>query len=335
MSLQKALIGIALVAGLIGLCVVPYLVPYHYQDILVVLVINLLLACSYRLLALTGEWSLIHVVMAGCGAYASALMTMELGLSFWISLPLAGLVASAIAFLLSFPLFRMKLFYFLIGSFAAGETIRLCWRVFDVPFGGPQGLQPIPQPTLGEIPFWDPVNYYFLALAIVALGLFILYRLEHSRFGLTLHALHWSDGLAESVGVEVWRHKMLAFVVASFFAAISGALTAHYIGTINPAQYEVSAMVTVLVWVIVGGIGTFYGPIIGVVTLTLFSEWLRVFEDYRLLFYGVLLIVFTLFLPEGLESVPKKIREQARRWRAGRGTDASREAAAPGAGERG
>lgn len=333
---RTLLYGLAAVVCLAVICVLPHLVPYYYQDLLVFLVINILLASSYRLLALAGEWSLIHVVMMGCGAYTSALLTIKLGLPFWVALPLGGVVAAAVAFVLSFPLFRMKVFYFLIGSFAAGEAIRLCWNVFNVPFGGPQGLQPIPGPQLGDIPFWNPVNYYYMSLIFVGLSLLVLYRLEKSRFGLTLHAIHWSDSLCESVGVEVWRHKMLAFVISSFFAGICGVLAAHYIGTITPTQFTVSTMVTVLVWVIVGGTGTFFGPIIGVIALTFLDEWLRVFGLLRLLAYGALLIVFTLFLPDGLESIPGRISRGVRAWRDGRlRSDTTAHGRAPGTGERG
>ncbi len=124
-----------LAAALIAL---PHGLSFSQQEILVFLTINVLLVASYRLLTLTGEWSLGHVVIMGVGAYASALYTKELGVYVPVSMILGACTAALVAFLLSFPLFRMKGFYFLIGSFAAGEIIRLLWKRFRNPFGGPK-----------------------------------------------------------------------------------------------------------------------------------------------------------------------------------------------------
>jgi branched-chain amino acid transport system permease protein len=208
----------------------------------------------------------------------------------------------------------MKQFYFLIGSFAAGEAIRLAWVYFKVPFGGAKGLRNIPSPAIAipgfkTIEIWEPIPYYFMTLGVVTVCLWILYRLEYSRIGLTLHSIHWRDVLAESVGVNPRRYRTLAFVIASFFVGIAGALLVHYLGSVNPNQFAVGIMVYVLVWVIVGGTATFYGPIIGVTVLTLVNDlFLRAFEIWRPLIYGCILIASIMFLPTGLESLPAKLR---------------------------
>lgn len=303
------------ILGLLGLfaflSALPFFLPYQYQDFMIFLLINILVVVSYRLMTLTGEFSLIHVVLMGVGAYASGLITKELGISFWLSMPLAGMFTGFLAFLLSFSLFRMKGFYFLIGSFAAGEAIRLCWVYFK-DLGGPKGISLIPSPhitlpILGSIEIWEPIPYYFLTLVIVTISLCILYRIENSRIGLTLHSIHWNDVLAESIGVNTWRYKTTAFVLASFFVGIAGVLFGHYLSSLNPHQFGVGIMIYVLVWVIVGGIQTFQGPIIGVVVLSLLNTWFRGFEELRPLIYGVILIMTIMFLPNGLESLPAKI----------------------------
>ena len=304
---------LGLVALFVFLAVLPFNLKFHQQDFMIFLLINVLVVVSYRLMTLTGEWSLIHVVVMGVGAYSSALLAKTLGLSFWLSMPLSGIICAAVAFILSFPLFRMKQFYFLIGSFAAGEAIRLGWVYFKVPFGGPKGMKNVPSPKLWipgleTIEIWEPIPYYFLTLVIVTICLWILYRLENSRIGLTLHSIHWRDVLAESIGVNPWRYRTLAFMIASFFVGIAGTLLAHYLGTINPNQFAVGIMVYVLVWVIVGGTATFSGPIIGVTVLSLVNEWFRAFEIWRPLVYGCILIASIMFLPDGLESLPAKLR---------------------------
>ena len=300
--------AVAIAAVLIAL---PHGLTYSQQEVLVFLTINVLVVASYRLLTLTGEWSLAHVVLMGVGGYASALYSKNIGLPVPLAILLGAATSGVVAFLLSFPLFRMKGFYFLIGSFAAGEVIRLVWKRFSDPFGGATGIKripPVPGLDLGVVrfDFFDPVAFYYLSLVVVLVSLFVLWRLERSRIGLTFHAIHWQDRLAESVGINTFRYRMLAFVVASFFAGVGGALSAHYLSTVNPSQFEVTHMVYVLIWTIVGGTARIYGPILGVVALTLLDEIvLRAIgiDQVRPLLYGVILIATVLFLPRGLESL--------------------------------
>jgi branched-chain amino acid transport system permease protein len=318
-ELSWALGFVLLTAALI---VLPHLLSLSQQEILVLLVINVLLVSSYRLLTLTGEWSLAHVVIMGVGAYGSALTAKLLGVPVPLAMLAGAAMAGLLAFLLSFPLFRMKGFYFLIGSFAAGEVIRLIWKWSELTwlFGGPKGIKlipPFPDIEMLSIDFYNPVNYYYLCLIVVAISLVILYRVERSRIGLTFHAIHWQDKLAQSVGVDTFRYRMLAFVISAFFAGLAGALYAHYVGTVNPNRFDVEEMVYVLIWAIVGGTATFYGPIIGVVTLTILNEVvLRALgvDEMRPMLYGAILIVSILFLPNGLESLVPRIRG----WIAGR-----------------
>ena len=195
-------LGLLLLAVLI---VLPRLVSHSQQEILVLLVINVLLVSSYRLLTLTGEWSLAHVVIMGVGAYGSALVSKQLGVPVPLAMLAGASLAGLIAYLLSFPLFRMKGFYFLIGSFAAGEIIRLIWKWSEMTwlFGGPKGIKlipPVPNIEALAIDFYDPVHYYYLCLVVVAIALVVLYRVERSRIGLTFHAIHWQDKLANPSG---------------------------------------------------------------------------------------------------------------------------------------
>lgn len=309
MSIKK-LISIAVI--LAGLVVLPHFLKYQYQDLLIFLTINVLVVVSYRLVTLTGEWSLIHIVLMGVGAYASAMLSKMAGFPFWVTMPIAGLTAASVAALLCFPLFRMTQFYFLIGSFAAGEAIRLTWIYFINPFGGSSGINNIPVPELGNIDFYEAIPYFYMTLIVVALSLFILYRIEKSRVGLTLLAVHWKAPLAESVGVDTWRYRSLALIVGSFFVGIAGALKVHYLGVVTPHQFGVGVMVFVLIWVIVGGYAGFIGPILGVVALTIFDQVMRgsgvVDPAVQPAIFGAVLIASILFMPEGLEGLPKRLR---------------------------
>lgn len=305
LTVQNVLWGLGILAALVA---VPHTLKFYHQDLLIYLTINVLVVCSYRLVTLTGEWSLIHAVMMGVGAYTAALLFIHLGLDIWFTLPLAGAAAALIAALLCFPLLRMTQFYFLIGSFAAGEAIRLTWIEFVGTFGGTGGLRGVEAPIIMGIDFLDPIPYYYFTLCVVGFALFILYRIENSRVGLTLHAIHWKAPLAESVGVNAWRYRALAFITGSFFVGVAGGLKVHYLGSVSPNQVGIGLMVFILIWVIVGGYNKFYGPIIGVIVLTVFDESIRTFEVVRPAIYGFVLILSILFLPLGLESIPTKFR---------------------------
>ncbi|HCH22927.1 MAG TPA: branched-chain amino acid ABC transporter permease [Oceanospirillaceae bacterium] len=301
----------------LGLCVALILLPhylrYQHQDFMIFLIINLLVVVSYRLMTLTGEWSLIHIIMMGVGAYTSALLSKNLGISVWLTIPLAGVVAACLAGLLSAPLFRTTQFYFLIGSFAVGEAIRLAWIYFIKPFGGSSGISSVPSPELFGIDFMDPIPYYYLVLLVVSACLLILYRIEHSRIGLTLHAVHWRAPLAQSVGVDTWKYRAMAFMIASLFVGIAGALKIHYLGNVTPHQFGVGTMVFVLIWVIVGGYNTFYGPIFGAVVLSVLDEVLRELNEYRPAIYGALLIAAIMFMPKGLEHLGQRYKTWLKR----------------------
>ena len=305
--------GIAIVLAVV--CVMPFVIRPYQLDFLIFMFINIILVVSYRLIAITGEFSLAHAVIMGVGAYASALLA-ALPITPWISMPLGGVAAAAIAYILSFPLFRMKGFYFLIGSFAAAEAIRLCWVQFIDPFGGFRGLRRIQvlEIDLGELLYIDlgaPVPYYFFAVIVGVICLIVMYRIEHSRFGFVFHAVHHRDTLAQSVGVDVRRYRTIAFVTGGFFAGIAGAMVAHYVTAINPGLFSLKQMLFVLVWVLVGGLGHFAGPIVGVTVLSIIDESLRGLDELRPGFYGLVLIATILFLPEGLVSLPRKLLQWA------------------------
>ena len=313
MSIKNLIICIAILAGLV---VLPHFLQYQFQDLLIFLAVNVLVVVSYRLVTLTGEWSLIHIIMMGVGAYTSAMLSKMAGFPFWVTMPIAGLSSAAIAAVLCFPLFRMTQFYFLIGSFAAGEAIRLVWIYFIDPFGGTSGINNLPAPELGDIDFYSPIPYFYMTLAVVTFSLFILYRIEISRIGLTLNAVHWKAPLAESVGVDTWKYRSLALIAGSFFVGIAGALKVHYLGVVTPNQFGVGVMVFVLIWVIVGGYASFIGPIIGVVALTIFDQALRISgvvePDVQPAIYGAVLIASILFMPEGLEGIAKRFFSKAK-----------------------
>ena len=161
-----------------------------------------------------------------------------------------------------------------------------------------------------------PVPYYFFALIVGLVFLVVMYRIEHSRFGFVFHAVHHKDTLAQSVGVNARRYRTIAFVTGGFFAGIAGAMVVHYVTAINPGLCGLKQMLFILVWVLVGGMGSFAGPIIGVAVLSIIDESLRGLAELRPGFYGLVLIATMLFLPDGLVSLPEKIKQMVNWLRA-------------------
>jgi branched-chain amino acid transport system permease protein len=297
------------------LAAMPFVLGEYRLTTVLIMMVWVIVAVSYRLLATTGEYSLGHVAVMAIGAYSSALMSRNMGMSFWVSAPLGGLIAAGFAATTAHPLFRMKGVYFILGSYALGEAVRLCFRAFKYPFGGEGGFLYIPTPSWGSFVFKSTFSYFYLTLGAAAASLFVMYLIDQSRIGKAMVAIHSEDSLCESLGINILRYKTLAYITASFFAGIAGALLATYMTAASPAQFAIGPMLIVLVWVIVGGVNTFWGSIAGVITLYLIQEQLRgVLAEYMPMFYGIILIAMIFALPGGLESLPTRIRE----WRRAR-----------------
>ena len=293
------------------LVVLPFVFSRYYLDLSIVFLVNLVMAVSFRLISTTGDFSLAHVPLMGMGAYTSAILTKQLGLPFFIALPLAGIVATLVGLVMLFPLIRMKDFAFFIGSYAIGEALRLSWIRLDL-FGGHRGISNIPTPTMSipglvTIDFYEVIPYYFLALVVTLSCLVFMYLLDRSRITQIFKAIHDEPELVKSVGYNITGYRILAFEVGTFFAGVAGALSAHHMGHIDPHQFELTTGVYLLIWSVVGGHATDWGPIIGVTFFTIVGEWMRVFGPWMPFVYGLILIATLLFLPDGLEGLPKRV----------------------------
>lgn len=283
---------------------VPVVAGDYYVSFATEIAIMVLMLSSYRIVVLTGEWSFAHVVLQGVGAYTAAILVKDHGAPFPVSLAAGALAAMVVAAFLSFPLLKMRGFYFLMGSFAAAEAIRLLWRKFKY-FGGTKGFSGIAAPyfDLGgfTIEFGIPRNYYFLTLAIVGACLIVLWLLEQSQLGRIWKTIEQQDVLAQSVGIDTRRYRRIAFVVSAAFAGIAGVLLAYAFGSVTPNRFNLNFALYLMIWAIVGGTRTFYGVVLGGMLLMVFDESLRFAEELRPGIYGLILIFVMMFWPQGLE----------------------------------
>src|SRR5574337_532147 len=252
----------------------------------------------------------------GIGAYTSALLTLDFGVNFWLTLPVAALVATFFGFAIGFPSMRTRDTYLALVTIAFAVVVQQLMNNFDWT-GGPNGLVGIPAPSLFGHSFASPVklfgwkvpsqgNFYYLSLAVLALAIISARWLHDSRVGLAWNALRADELAAQCQGINIVWYKMLAFGVDAFLAAFAGTVYAFYVGYISPDNFTFLVSVTIMTMVIVGGMDNVLGVIVGAFLLTLLPEKLRVFNDYRLLFFGVTVIVFLMLRPQGL--FPRRLR---------------------------
>ena len=313
--------GVLLVAGVS----VPLLTRDSYHlDVATVILRNLLLTMSLRYVMSTGQLNMAHVSFMGIAAYASALLVTRAGWSFWAALAVAPLLAA----LAAVPMGRVALrvsgpYYFLI-SFAFLEVLRLVFNNFFVDYlGGPSGLVEIPPPhplllTGGAVTFIGKLAQYWLMLVLFLASAAVLIRLECSRFGLVNGAIRQGELLAETLGVNVPRYKLGAFVLGAFFAGVAGVFFAHSQRVLHSSDFGLEPMVLLVVFTVIGGAGSVWGPVVGTLVLAVASELLRELHHYEILVYGLVLMVVMLFFPDGLVALPGRV---ARRFGWGRAKD--------------
>lgn len=288
---------------------IPHILPKYLQDTLILFMINVILVVSYRLITTIGSWSFAHIATMGLGSFVMAMVTTKyFGFSFWLALPLGGLASAFFAFLISYPVLKTKEFYFLLSTFAAGEALRQCFIQFKKFFGGIEGISFIKRPaSMFFINYNSMINYYYLVLLITILCCYILFKFDKSRIGKTVKAIAANENLSESIGINTWGFKALTFIIGSFFAGIAGVLFGNYNGFVAPTDYTTVFMFMIITSSIIGGTRTFYGPILGLIVITIFKEVFR--DAYQIipLIYGVCIIGIMLFMPQGIESKIIKI----------------------------
>jgi branched-chain amino acid transport system permease protein len=303
---------IAFVVIAILLIVFPIFVrdSYSLHIIILSLIFSILAASWNFLVGYTGIFSLAHQAFFGIGAYVSAIMAIRVGVSPWFGLIIGGIIAGLSSIIIGLPCLRLRAApYIAIATLAFAEISRLtCMNLGDIT-RGERGLWGIPifpdinLPWFGVISFAGGVRlpYYYLILLIFIIMMVLFYFIIHSFVGLAFRSIRESQDAAESLGVNISYYKLLAFITGGFFAGVAGGFYAHYILILTPTSIlGPEIMIDILMMTIVGGIGTFIGPMLGAFLITLGLEYLRILQDYRLMAFGALLIVIILFVPGGI-----------------------------------
>ena len=299
-KLNKTLISYAVNAGLVVLLYVVMMVLIkagvinrYYEGIVRLICINIIMAVSLNLVCgFMGQLALGHAGFMSVGAYAAALFTMHCGLPEAVAFPLGllvgGIVAAIVGFLIGIPALRMRGDYLAIITLGFGEIIRVVANALPIT-GGAKGLSGIPARTNFSWAYW-----------VMILSVFVIFAFIKSRHGRAVISIREDEIAAEASGIRTTYYKMMAFVLAAFFAGIAGGLYAHHVGVLAPTKFDFNYSVEFLVMVVLGGMGSITGSIIAAIVLTILPEALRGFEDYRMLLYSLVLIVMMLFRPTGL-----------------------------------
>jgi branched-chain amino acid transport system permease protein len=244
------------------------------------------------------------------GGYTSAILVSRAGLNSWYALPIAGLMAVLIATPIGFLSLRMKGFIFAIFTLAINEIVMQIGINWTSLTGGPVGIAaPRPDhltiPGLTTIEFASKAEFYYFIVAIAAICLLVAYRLTVSSIGRTSEAIRQDQDLAQSVGINTFKYKMVAFLFGCFFAGIAGAFVAHYRGVISPGQFGIWKSFYALVYIQVGGLGSLVGPAVGASVLSSMPEVFRFLKVYEPLIMGAVLMLSLRFLPKGFISLPE------------------------------
>lgn len=304
---QRALRITSLLFLIMILLALPQILGLFLSEVLTIVGLYVLLGLGLNIVVgFAGLLDLGYVAFFAIGAYTVAVLTSpELGffsLSFWGALPFAVFMGVLSGVLLGIPVLKMRGDYLAIATLGFGEIIRiLVLSDFLRPWlGGAQGIGKIPKASLGSIEFATPQQIYYLILAGCLLVGFISWRLRDSRLGRAWMAVREDEDVAQAMGINLVSTKLLAFATGAAFSALSGAIFASKLGSVYPHSFNVMISINILCLIIVGGMGSIPGVLVGAIALVGLPELLREFAEYRLLVYGAALVAMMLLRPEGL-----------------------------------
>jgi branched-chain amino acid transport system permease protein len=307
---------ITLILGAIFVLAAPWILGLYLTEVIDVVGIFIIMGLGLNIVVgFAGLLDLGYVAFFAIGAYTMGLLTTSgelgiAGMNFWMALPLSVLAALTAGIILGVPVLRMRGDYLAIVTLAFGEIIRVLASsdLLKEAIGGAQGILKIGKPEVLSFVFIQPQHFYYLILAGIALAWFVSSRLRDARLGRQWMALREDEDVAEAQGIRLVNTKLLAFAIGAAFSGLAGAIFASRLSSIFPHSFNLLISINVLCLVIVGGIGSLPGVVLGAFVLVGMPELLREFAEYRLLLYGALLIVTMLVRPEGLW--PSQIRKR-------------------------
>ena len=248
----------------------------------------------------SGQISIGQAAFYAIGAYTSAILSTNYGVPVFLAMLCGGITAAIIGYLLSFSAVKLVHHFLALVTIGFGEIVRLLiLNSVDVT-GGPDGFIGIPALKLFGITFGTNQSFFYIVFVLTIVFLVLKSSIVNSRVGRAFIAIRENPIASEAFGIKLSRYKAMAFGVGALFAGIGGALYAHLVRFISPETFSLDQSIMFLVMVLIGGMGTFLGPIVGAVLVIIVNEWLQVFGDFQMAIYGVIIIVVLFFLPKGI-----------------------------------
>jgi branched-chain amino acid transport system permease protein len=315
---------IAWLLVLILAVVVPPIVGGYLTSMLILIAIWTIMCFSMNLIyGYTGQLSLGHAAFLGIGAYAFGLLTVKVHVGFWPAFVIAIVFTGLLAFLIGIPALKLRGPYFILVTLGFAVIVGVIVLAWIDLTGGANGLAGVPRPSPLPLPWGGTLRfdsllsmYYFTLVFLVFIGLFN-HRLVHSLVGKKFIAISYNENLTESLGVNTMWQKLLSFTISAMLAGIAGVLYASYNVVISPEVTHFARGMDVVAYLIVGGAGTMAGPIIGTLVLMAIPEVLQIMPYLKTLINGVILMLFIIFLPNGMTgwvgSIPERVRESRRK----------------------
>jgi branched-chain amino acid transport system permease protein len=301
-------------------------------------ILNLILVASVGALGLnilvgyTGQVSIGHAAFMSVGAYTAANLIVRLGAPFWIAVPAGGLMAALIGTIVGIPSLRIKGLYLAIATLAAQLIIE--WTINHVPWisGGVQASIEVPRPSVFGIVLKTQTQLYFFLMFFLVVAIVVMQNIVRGRIGRAFVAVRDHDTAAEIIGINIFRYKLLAFAISSFYAGVTGVLYTYYLGIANYEQFQINVSIDYLAMIIIGGLGSVLGSILGAAFVTMLpiaTRWvlegmggwlfsagdlLNIIPNLRLVMFGGLIVLFLVVEPEGLNRLWGNIRNYFRMW---------------------
>jgi len=313
--------------------VVPLLLGEYYLSIVNLSLIAVVGALGLNILVgYTGQISVGHAAFMSVGAYTAANLAVHLDLPFWVTLPAGGLMAALVGAIVGIPSLRIKGLYLAIATLAGQLIIE--WTINHVTFisGGVQASIEVARPRLGPMVLDTQRDMYYFLLVFVVLAIVGTMNLMRSRIGRAFIAIRDQDIAAEIIGINIFRYKLLAFAISSFYAGVTGVLYTYFLGIANYEQFQIGVSIDYLAMIIIGGLGSVLGSIFGAIFVTLLPIVIRyameafggiffspqtvlnLIPNLRLMLFGALIIFFLIVEPEGLNRLWRNIRSYFRVW---------------------
>ncbi len=249
----------------------------------------------------TGQYNLAHAGFMAVGAYTVGILTVDYQVPFWIAFALSGPVAALLGFFIGIVSLRLKGHYFSIFTLCVGYILFLVIEKWESLTHGAVGIIGIPAPSaIGPLTFDSPRALYYLVFFFLVAGLWVMHRIVRSLLGRTFIAIRNGDALAESLGINLMRNKLLAFMLSVFYAGLAGGLYAGFVRFLGPVIAGVEHTFDMTMYMLVGGIGTLLGPLLGGLAVPWITQTLQWLQEYRFLVFGPILVLLVIFVPHGI-----------------------------------